>query len=223
MALAVALGAPAAASAQDFGFTYLEGGLFGGFVNGVETSGTFTDSSRTADLESDAGDGAYIVGSWQFWDNLHVFGEYAKTSQELEVTDGAATVSGDYDLLRWRIGVGYAYPLSNTLGLYGRLSFDNAEVKNAKAPGFNFEGKAERDGLGGEVGVTWAATPAIHLQGHLRYTPAGKLKKNGADDMDADVLVGLNGRWYFRPDIALVGGYEFGKITTLNLGVRFSF
>lgn len=27
----------------------------------------------------------------------------------------------------------------------------------------------------------------------------------------------------FRPNIALVTGYEFGKITTLNVGMRFSF
>ena len=40
---------------------------------------------------------------------------------------------------------------------------------------------------------------------------------------DADILVGLNGRWTFRPDMALVGGYEYGKITLWTVGVRFSF
>jgi len=28
---------------------------------------------------------------------------------------------------------------------------------------------------------------------------------------------------HFRPNIALVTGYELGKITTWNLGMRFSF
>ena len=36
-------------------------------------------------------------------------------------------------------------------------------------------------------------------------------------------LIGVNGRWYFRPDFALVTGYEFGGITTWNVGVRFAF
>ena len=30
-------------------------------------------------------------------------------------------------------------------------------------------------------------------------------------------------RPHFRPDIAFITGYEFGKITTWNLGVRFTF
>jgi len=30
-------------------------------------------------------------------------------------------------------------------------------------------------------------------------------------------------RWYFRPDIALVTGYEYDKITTWNVGLRFAF
>ena len=88
---------------------------------------------------------------------------------------GTDTVEGDFDVVRWRIGVGYAYPSSPTMAFYGRLSFDDAELKDVQVPG------------------------------------------------DSDTLIGLNGRWYFRPDIALVTGYEYGKITTWNVGVRFSF
>ena len=38
-----------------------------------------------------------------------------------------------------------------------------------------------------------------------------------------DILVGVTGRWYIRPNVALVTGYEYGKITTFNVGARFSF
>ena len=115
VAVAVALGAPAAAGAQDLGFTYLEGGVVAGFVNDVEEFGTITDNSGTLELETDSGSGGFIGGAWQFWENMHLFGEYALASQDLEVSDGIDTVEGDFDLVRWRIGVGYAYPFSSTM------------------------------------------------------------------------------------------------------------
>ena len=223
LAVAVALGAPAAAGAQDLDFTYLEGGIIAGFVNDVEESGTITDNGSTLELETDSGSGGFIGGAWQFGKNMHLFGEYALTSQDLEVSDGIDTVEGEFDLVRWRVGVGYAYPFSPTMAFYGRLSFDSAELKDVQVTGFNLDVDADDDGIGGEVGMIWAATPAIHLQGHVRYTSVGALTTDGSGTFDSDTLVGLNGRWYFRPDFALVTGYEFGGITTWNLGVRFAF
>jgi hypothetical protein len=223
LAVAVALGAPAAAGAQDLSFTYLEGGFVAGFVNDVEESGTITDNGSTFELETDSSGGAFIGGAWQFWESLHLFGEYSSASQDLEVSDGIDTVEGDFDVVRWRIGVGYAYPFSPTMAVYGRLSFDNAELRDVQVAGFNLDADVDEDGIGGEVGMIWAATPVIHLQGHARYTSVGEVATDGSDTFDSDTLIGLNGRWYFRPDIALVTGYEYGKITTWNVGVRFSF
>jgi hypothetical protein len=223
LAVAVALGAPAAAGAQDLSFTYLEGGFVAGFVNDVEDSGTITGIDSTFELETDAGGGGFIGGAWQFWENLHLFGEYSTASQDLEVRDGIDTVEGDFDVVRWRVGVGYAYPFSSTMAFYGRLSLDNAELKDVQVAGFNLDADVDDDGIGGEVGMIWAATPAIHLQGHVRYTSVGAVATDGSDTFDSDTLIGLNGRWYFRPDIALVTGYEYGGITTWNVGVRFSF
>lgn len=116
LALALALGVPAAAGAQDLDFTYLEGGLIAGFVNDVEQSGTITGDGGTLDLETDAGGGGFIIGSWQFGQNMHLFGEYASASQDLEVSDGSSIVEGDFKLTRWRVGVGYAHPVSSTTG-----------------------------------------------------------------------------------------------------------
>lgn len=223
VAVALALGAPSVAGAQDLGFTYLEGGFIAGFVNDVEDSGTITGIGSAFELETDAGGGGFIGGAWQFGENMHLFGEYASASQDLEVSDGIATVEGDFDVVRWRVGVGYAYPASSTTRLYGRLSLDNAELRNVKVAGFNLGANADENGIGGELGMLWAATPEIQLQGHVRYTSVGEVAAGGSDTFDSDILIGLNGRWYFRPDIALVTGYEFGKITTWNVGVRFSF
>ena len=77
LAVAVALGAPAAAGAQDLGFTYLEGGVVAGFVNDVEEFGTITDNGSAFELETESGSCAFIGGARQFWENMHLFGEYA--------------------------------------------------------------------------------------------------------------------------------------------------
>jgi hypothetical protein len=223
LAVCLALGVPAAAGAQDLGFSYLEGGFIGAFVNDIEQSGVITGIDSTFELESDAGGGGFINGAWQFGESVHLFGEYSSAAQDLEVRGGDVNVEGDYDVLRWRIGVGYAYPFSPTTSLYGRLSFDNTEFKNLKVAGFDLDADVDEDGLGGEFGMIWAATPSIQVQGHVRYTSVGEIAPDGSDSLDSDILVGLNGRWYFRPDIALVTGYEYGKITTFNLGARFSF
>ena len=218
----LAMGAPTLAGAQDLSFTYVEGGFIAGFVNDVEESGTFTDNG-TFELETDSDGGGFIGGAWQFGESMHLFAEYSSAGQELEISDGIDTGEGDFDVVRWRIGIGYAYPYSPTTSIYGRLSFDSIDIKDVGVAGFNLDAAADDDGIGGEVGMIWAATEAIRLQGHLRYTSVGEVVTEGSDTFDSDILIGLNGRWNFRPDIALITGYEFGKITTWNLGVRFAF
>ncbi len=221
LGVALALGIPATAGAQDLGFNYVEGGVIAGFVNDVERSGTITGTPL--ELETDAGGGGFIRGAWQFGESFHLFADYSLTGQELEVTDGTDTVEGDFDVVRWRVGVGYSRSVSPTFGFYSRLSLDNTEFKDIEVAGFDLDADADDGGIGGEVGMIWAARPNLHLQGHLRYTSVGEVAPQGSDTFDSDILVGLNGRWYFRPDIALVTGYELGKITTWNVGVRFAF
>ncbi len=223
VAMALALGAPATAMAQEIGFTYLEGGLFAGFVNDVGQAGTFAGNSTALELETDAGGGGFIGGGWEFGENLHVFGEYSSANQDLEVRGGSTPIEGDFSVTRWRIGVGYAHSFSPTTSLYGRFSFDGAELADLQVGGFNLDADGDGTGFGSEVGMIWTATPTIHLQGHVRYTSVGEIAAEGSETFDADILVGLTGRWHVRPDIALVTGYELGKITTWNVGARFSF
>ncbi|MDP5032045.1 MAG: hypothetical protein NWQ54_23905 [Paraglaciecola sp.] len=220
--IALSFSGPAMARAGDIGFTYIEGGIVGGFVNDIETSAAVT-GNIPLDLESDADGGGFIGGAWQFGNQMHLFGEYASLGQELEIRSGTSTVTGEYDVERWRIGVGYQYPVSQTLAYYGRLSLDQLEFKDARAEGFNLDVDANDSGIGAEIGAIWTATPTLHLQGHVRYTAVGGIASSGKDPFESDVLIGLNGRWHFLPNIALVTGYEYGKITTVNVGVRLSF
>lgn len=212
----------AMAQADDIGFTYIEGGIIGGFVNDIETSGAVMGSDPL-DVESDADGGGFISGAWQFSNQMHLFGEYASLGQELEIRNDSNTAAGEYDVVRWRIGVGYQYIISETLAYYGRLSLDQLELKDANVEGFNLDIDADDSGVGSEIGVIWAATPTFHLRGHARYTTVGGVASSGSDPFDSDVLIGVNGRWNFLHNMALVTGYEFGKITTFNVGVRFSF
>lgn len=212
----------AMAQADDIGFIYIEGGIIGGFVNDIETSGAVMGSDALV-VESDADGGGFIGGAWQFSNQIHLFGEYASLGQELEIRNDSNTATGEYDVVRWRIGVGYQYDVSETLAYYGRLSLDQLELKDASVAGFNLDIDADDIGIGSEIGVIWAATPTFHLQGHARYTAVGGVASSGSDPFEADVLIGVNGRWNFLPNMALVTGYEFGKITTFNVGVRFAF
>lgn len=212
----------AIAQTDDIGFTYIKGGIIGGFVNDIETSGAVMGSDPL-DVESDADGGGFIGGAWQFNNQMHLFGEYASLGQELEIRNDINTATGEYDVVRWRIGVGYQYNVSETLAYYGRLSLDQLELKDASVAGFNLDIDADDNGVGSEVGVIWAATPTFHLQGHARYTAVGDVASGGSDPFETDILLGVNARWNVRPNIALVTGYELGKITTLNVGVRFAY
>ncbi len=212
----------AMAQADDIGFTYIEGGIIGGFVNDIETSGAVM-GSETLDVESDADGGGFIGGAWQFSNKMHLFGEYASLGQELEIRNDSNTASGEYDVVRWRIGVGYQYNVSETMAYYGRLSLDQLELKDASVEGFNLDIDTDDSGIGSEIGIIWAATPTFHLQGHARYTAVGGVASSGSDPFETDFLIGVNGRWNLLPNMALVTGYEFGKITTFNVGVRFAF
>ena len=217
----IALGLPKAATAQGATFTYFEGGFIAGFVNGVEESAAFTDNG-VFELENDSGGGAFIAGAWQFRENMHLYGEYSSVNQELEISDGTDTDESDFDAVRWRIGVGYAYPFSPKVSLYGRLSFDSVAFNDVRIAGVDLNVDSD-DGIGGEVGMIWAATQVLHVRGHVRYTSVGEVVTEGSDTIGPDTLLSMNAHWYFRPDIAFITGYEFGAITTWNLGARFTF
>ncbi|MDT0582097.1 MULTISPECIES: hypothetical protein [Alteromonadaceae] len=210
------------AQASDIGFTHIEGGIIGGFVNDIETSEVIMGSDPL-DLESDADGGGFVSGAWQFSNQMHLFGEYASLGQELEIRTDINTAAGEYDVVRWRLGVGYQYNVSETLAYYARLSLDQLELKDANVEGFNLDIDAEDSGVGSEIGVIWAAAPTFHLQGHARYTAVGDVATSGSDPFETDVLIGVNGRWSFLPNMALITGYEFGKITTFNIGMRIAF
>jgi hypothetical protein len=217
LAVAAALAMPAAAAARELNFNYLEVN----YLNvDVDFSESFVDNGDSVSLKTDSDGGFQIGGSWQVWENLHLFGEYAEASQDIKATLVIAgdtfVEEDDFDVIRWRLGVGYAYPVSSILSVYGRLSFDRIE--------FDFDGFTDKDdGLGAEVGALWAAMPQFHLQGYVRYTSVGDWVFEEENKFDSDTLVGVSGRWFVTDAFAVQAGYEVGEINTWSIGLRMGF
>lgn len=216
LAVAMALGLPLAASAQELDFNYLEAN----YVNvDADFSDSFTDEDGTFSLETDSDDGFQIGGAWEVWETLHLFGEYSTASQDVKVSDGTGSATGDFDVIRWRLGVGYAMPTSDVMSVYGRVSYDYIEFDDFGAG----LGSTDDSGVGAELGLLWAVMPQLHLQPYVRYTAVGEVDPEKSDTFDSDVLVGGQARWFFTENFALQAGYEYGEIATWNIGGRFAF
>jgi len=223
LALMAALGMPAAAGAQDLDFNYVELN----YVNvDVDYSESLAEGGDSVSLETDSGSGFHVGGAWQVWEDLHLFGEYSQSGQDVALAaliDGEEFAGkGDLDVVRYRVGVGYALELSEAMRAYGRVSFDSIEFQDFKLEGESL-GDLDDDGFGAELGVLWAATPSVHLQAQARYTSVGEIDDGNGSGFDADLLFGVAARWHYSEMIALQAGYEAGEISTWNAGIRFAF
>lgn len=225
LALVIALGAPAVAGAENLDFNYVE-------VNYVDVDVDYSESlvegEDSISLETDSGSGFHVGGAWQAWDDLHLFGEYSQASQDMVLAlliDGEALAgAGDFDVVRYRVGVGYAVELSDAMRGYGRVSLDGIEFKDFKIDGASLgDLDVDDDGFGAELGVLWAAIPGLHVQAQARYTSVGEINDGDGSSFDSDLLFGLAARWHFSQRMAVQVGYEVGAIDTWNVGARLTF
>lgn len=219
LALATALALPATGSARELNFNYLDLNFV---VVDVDISESFVEDGQTFSVKTSADNGFQIGGAFDIWETLHLFGEYSQASQDIKVSIGTFSDKGDFDVVRWRLGVGYAIPLDDMLSVYGRLSYDRTEFKDLKFFGENL-GSDKDDGVGAELGLVWAATPQLQVQPYLRYTSVGEVDDVEEDKFNSDFLFGVHGRWFFTDRVAVQAGAEYGEIQTYNLGLRFAF
>lgn len=219
LALATALALPATASARDLSFNYLDLN----YVNvDVDISETFVEDGETFSFKTGSDHGFQVGGAFEIWETLHLFGEYSQASQDVTLSDGTFSVKGDFDVVRWRLGIGYAIPMDDMLSLYGRISYDRTEFKDLKVLGENL-GSDKDDGVGAELGLLWAVSPQLHVQPFVRYTSVGEIDDEEVDKFNSDFLFGVTGRWFFTDQVAAQAGFEYGEIKTYNLGLRFAF
>ena len=135
------------------------------------------------------GDALGIDGSFAFHEDFHAFASYV-----------SADIDGGIDATSFDIGVGYNTELSDVVDAWARLSYEYVDFD---VPGF---GGNDDNGFGFGVGMRFAATPQIELEGALQYVDL-----NDSGDETALVLGGL---YSFTPQFA-VGLYgEWGDDAT---------
>lgn len=111
--------APFAASAQEFSYTYVEGGY----------GQTTFDMNYNEDLEVDGG---YIRGSFEISDSFHLFGQYTKMSGEEQWASISGGHSFDHDFDLGELGVGYHHRLSDRLDLVTEVSLVSIGFKTTR-------------------------------------------------------------------------------------------
>jgi opacity protein-like surface antigen len=219
LAVAAAFVLPATASARGVDFNYIDLN----YVNvDVDISETVVEDGETFSIRTGSDHGFQVGGAFEIWETVHLFGEYSQASQDLTFAEGTFFATGDFDVVRWRVGIGYAVPFDEMLSAYGRVSFDRTEFKDIRVGGENF-GSDKDDGFGAEVGMLWSVTPEFQLQPFVRYTSVGEIDEFEENKFNSDFLFGVGARWFVTDQLGLQAGYEYGEIKTFNLGLRFAF
>jgi opacity protein-like surface antigen len=138
-------------------------------------------------------------------ESFYAFGSYG-----LGDLDGDFGIDADFDQLS--IGIGYHMPLSPQLDLVTGLSYEYAEVS---VDGF---GSVDDNGFGLSVGLRFAASDALELNGGISYVDFG----DGGDDtgfgagalynFSNNFALGLSASWTDDTSSYGIGGrYYFGK------------
>jgi len=146
-------------------------------------------------------DGFALRGSVEITEQAFVFGSYV---------DQSTSVFGeDLDVRCYGVGLGYAWPVSDTADFYGKVGYVETEAEFA---GFS----ADDDGFSLGVGLRGRVAEQFELEGAVTYID---LSESGDD-----TVLGLGARWYFTDVFSL--GVELetdDDATTYGVGGRFNF
>lgn len=138
-----------------------------------------------------------IDGSFAFHPDFHAFASY-------EVAD----LDFGFDSTSFNLGVGYNTELSNVIDAYARLSFEYLEFDGPGA------GSNDDNGFGFAVGMRFAATPQLELDGAIKYVDF--------DDFGDDTALVLGGLYNFTPQFAVGLFGEWGDdVSSYTLLGRF--
>lgn len=143
-AIAVALVLPAAASAAELNYSYVEGGI-GRTEIDVDAGG----------IEDVDGDTFSLAGSLAVTDNVHVFADFNTTDFDFDV-----------DSQMIRVGGGWNQGISESADFIARLAYVQAEVDTPF-------GDADEDGFDIGVGLRSAIASSFELEGFIDYIDLG--------------------------------------------------
>jgi len=188
--VAATLALPMVASADDVTYSYADLNYVTTDIDGVDE-----------DL-----DGFALRGSIEITDQVFLFGNYTDQSAE----SGGA----DVDYTTYTIGGGYAWSLSDTADLYGKLGYANAEVE-VSVPGFGGF-SVDDDGFLLGMGLRGRVAGAFELEGSVNYLDFSE----GGDDTS----LGVAARWFLTDQLNVGLEGDFGSdVTTYGVGMRWNF
>jgi Outer membrane protein beta-barrel domain len=151
-------------------------------------------------------DGFALRGSLEVTDRAFIFGTYADQTAE----SGGV----DVDYTNFTLGGGYAWPLSDSADLYGKLGYVSAEVE-VDVPGFGGF-SVDDDGFMLGAGLRGRVSQQFELEGAVNYTDFSE----GGDDTS----LGAAARWFFTNQFSAFAEGEFGDdVTTYGIGMRWNF
>ncbi len=147
------------------------------------------------------GDGFTLGGSLAINSDAHVFGSYQSADLDFGV-----------DASTFNLGIGYNTELSPRMDAYARASFEFIELD---FPGI---GSFDDNGFGFGVGVRFAASDKLELDGGIKYVKYGDAGSDTGIEVGAlynfteAFTLGLTGDWsddFFSYN--LVARYYFGR------------
>jgi hypothetical protein len=130
-------------------------------------------------------DGFGIGGSFEFVENWFLYARYLDQSAEI--------FGVDIDATGFDVGVGYAFPLTDAMDLYGKLGYTQVELEA-------FDESVDDDGYALSLGLRGRVMEQLELEGAVNYVDLS--------DSGDDTSFGLAARWFFTPQFAL--GIEGG-------------
>jgi len=178
---------PFMAQAEGLSYTYAEAGWL---------------QSDIDEFNEDLG-GWGLRASWEIVDNFFVFGRYAD-----QKTD---TRAGEFTFQPWDLGVGYAYPINDTLDIYGTVSYSNID---ADAP--SYVKNTSDDGYTLGLGARTRVIEKLELEGTVKYA--------NFSDYGSNTSFEFAGRYFFTDAFALGLEYTAGsELDTFGAMLRYQF
>ena len=178
---------PFMAQAEGLSYTYAEAGWL---------------QSDIDDFNEELG-GWGLRASWEIVDNFFVFGRYADQSTTVR--------GGEYTFQPWDLGVGYAYPVNETLDIYGTFSYSNIDA-DVPGPITNTDDNGYTLGLGARTRLI----EKLELEGTVKYANFSDYGDNTAFE--------FAGRWFFTDAFAFGLEYSAGsELDTFGAMLRYQF
>ncbi|MEJ2522788.1 MAG: outer membrane beta-barrel protein [Gammaproteobacteria bacterium] len=218
-------------AAADEPFSFIDLRLVGTADGGGFTEDLGPDGSLAGRVDDGLGWG--LRGAWEFAPRWHLYGEWGVSNTtlkaELREPGGSRLASGesDFDMTRYALGVGYAWPVGQDWQVYGRVTYDFIEYGDFDAFELDGLGTVNLDdeddsGVGATAGARWFGE-RWELDGWLRYTSVGELAQDGDSvGFDNDLGGGVRGLFHVTDRWSLGADYELADIDTWSAFVRFS-